>query len=115
MKDKIVLVLNYVPEGVAMDRRMELNMYAGARYKAMIAREKGAKAILFVTGPTSPNAGKLSKLGFDQSIEGSGIPAVSISGEVADELFKSHNESLKDVKSALEPGRLPGSIRYWSL
>ncbi len=102
VKDKIVLVLNYVPEGVAMDRRMELNMYAGARYKAMIAREKGAKALLFVTGPTSPNAGVLSKLGFDQSLAGSGIPVASISGEVADALFKTHNQSLKDVQTALD-------------
>jgi hypothetical protein len=102
VKGKIVLVLNYVPEGVSVDRRMELNMYAGARYKAMIAREKGAKAILFVTGPTSPNAGVLSKLGFDQSLAGSGIPVASISGEVADMLFKSHDQSLKDLQAQLD-------------
>jgi hypothetical protein len=102
VKDKIVLVLNYVPEGVTVDRRMELNMYAGARYKAMIAREKGAKAILFVTGPTSPNAGALSKLGFDQTLAGSGIPVASISGEIADMLFKSHDQSLKDLQAQLD-------------
>lgn len=102
VKDKIVLVLNYVPEGVAMDRRMQLNMYAGARYKAMIAREKAAKALLFVTGPTSPNAGVLSKLGFDQSLAGSGIAVASITGDVADALFKAHNQSLKEVQTALD-------------
>ncbi len=102
VKDKIVVALNYVPEGVSTDRRMELNMYAGARYKAMIAREKGAKAILFVTGPTSPNAGKLSKLGFDQSMMGSGIPVASITGEVADYLFKTHEQSLKDLQAQLD-------------
>ncbi|HXV14443.1 MAG TPA: M28 family peptidase, partial [Candidatus Krumholzibacteria bacterium] len=102
VKDKVVLVLAYVPEGVAMERRMELNMYAGARYKAMIAREKGAKALLFVTGPNSPNAGVLSKLGFDQSMAGSGIPVVSISGTVADEMFKVHNQTLKEVQDALD-------------
>ncbi len=102
VKDKIVVVLNYVPEGVTMDRRMELNMYAGARYKAMIAREKGAKALLFVTGPTSPNAGSLAKLGFDQSLSSSGIPIASISGEVADAMFRVHDQSLKEVQSALD-------------
>ncbi|HET6462696.1 MAG TPA: peptidase M28, partial [Candidatus Krumholzibacteria bacterium] len=59
VKGKIVLVLAYVPEGAAMDRRMHLNMYSGIRYKATIAREHGAKALMVVTGPTSPNAGKL--------------------------------------------------------
>ncbi len=102
VKDKVVVVLNYVPEGVAMDRRMELNMYAGARYKAMIAREKGAKALLFVNGPNSPNAGALAKLGFDQSLAGSGIPVASISGEVADALFKTHDQTLKEIQDALD-------------
>ena len=102
VKDKVVVVLNYVPEGVAMERRMELNMYAGARYKAMIAREKGAKALLFLNGPNSPNAGLLAKLGFDQSLAGSGIPVASISGEVADALFKTHNQTLKEIQDALD-------------
>jgi len=109
VKDKIVVVLNYVPEGVSMERRMELNMYAGARYKAMIAREKGAKALLFVTGPNSPNAGALAKLGFDQSLAGSGIPVAAISGEVADQIFKTHSEPLKDVQSALD-GENPHAV-----
>jgi hypothetical protein len=81
---------------------MDLNMYSGARYKAMIAREKGAKAVLFVTGPNSPNAGQLSKLGFDQSLAGSGIPAASISGEIADALFERHDQTLKEVQDALD-------------
>ena len=52
-KDKIVLVLNYLPEEVDMKRRQELNLYAGLRYKALLARERGAKALLVVTGPKS--------------------------------------------------------------
>ncbi len=102
VKDKVVLVLNYVPEGVSMDRRMELNMYAGGRYKAMIARERGAKAIMMVTGPTSPNAGALQSLGFDQSLAGSGIPVISISGETADLLFKHAGKSLKEIQEQLD-------------
>jgi hypothetical protein len=50
VKDKIVLMLRYVPEGVSPDRRAQLNRYAGLRYKAMMARERGAKAVLFVSG-----------------------------------------------------------------
>jgi Tol biopolymer transport system component/Zn-dependent M28 family amino/carboxypeptidase len=102
VKDKVVLVLNYVPEGVSMERRMELNMYSGGRYKAMAARERGAKAILMVTGPTSPNAGALQSLGFDQSLAGSGIPVLSISGETADLLLKGHDKSLKEIQEQLD-------------
>ena len=46
VKGKIVLILRYVPENVEPARRAQLNRYAGLRYKAMIARERGAKAVL---------------------------------------------------------------------
>ena len=41
VKGKIVMVLRYVPEDISIDRRQELNRYAGLRYKALIARNKG--------------------------------------------------------------------------
>ena len=75
-----MLLLRYVPEGVEPARRAQLNRYAGLRYKAMMARERGAKAVLVVTGPNSPNAGELLPLTNDGS-RGSGIVAASISGK----------------------------------
>jgi hypothetical protein len=51
VKDKIVLVFRYVPEGVDAARRAQLNRYSGLRYKAMLARERGAKGMLVVTDP----------------------------------------------------------------
>ena len=98
VSNKIVLALRYVPEDVEPKRRQELNRYAGLRYKAMIAREQGAKAILFVTGPNSPNAGELAELTFDSSIAGSGILAASISSNVANAMVR----DLKTVQSALD-------------
>jgi Tol biopolymer transport system component len=102
VKDKIVLVLRYVPEEVETERRQELNRYAGLRYKAMVAREHGAKAILVVTGPNSPNAGELAPLSFDSSLAGSGIVAASISGEVAKVLFAGSEKVLKEVQDQLD-------------
>ena len=100
--DKVVVVLRYVPEGVDAERRAELNRYAGLRYKAMIARDRGAKAILVVAGPNSPNAGKLIPLTFDNSLSGSGIVAASISGDVAATLFAGAGKDLKEVQSQLD-------------
>ncbi len=103
VKDKIVLLLRYVPEGVDAPRRAQLNRYAGLRYKAMLARERGAKAVLIVAGPNSPEAGKLLDLTSDHSIANfSGIISVSITGEVADNLLKSSGKSLKDLQSAID-------------
>ena len=102
VKDKIVLVLRYVPEAVETERRQELNRYAGLRYKAMVAREHGAKALLVVTGSNSPNAGELAPLSFDSSLAGSGIVAASIHGEVAKVLFAGSEKVLKEVQDQLD-------------
>lgn len=89
VKDKIVVVLRYFPEDADQQTRAVLARYAGLRYKAMAARQRGALALLVVTGPRSPNAGELVPMTFDTAIAGSGIPAASISGVVADALFAS--------------------------
>ena len=100
--DKIVVALRYVPEEVEPERRQELNRYAGLRYKAMQARERGAKAFLVVAGPNSPNAGKLIPLDFDNSLAHSGIIAASISDTVANALFATAGKQLKEVQAGLD-------------
>ena len=87
--DKIVVVLRYFPEDADQETRAVLARYSSLRYKAMAARQRGALALLVVTGPRSPNAGELVPMTFDTAIAGSGIPAASISGVVADALFSS--------------------------
>ena len=87
VKDKIVVVLRYFPEDAETKTRAILARYADLRYKAMAARQHGAKAMIVVTGPTSPNAGELAPMTFDTAIAGSGIVAVSITGTVAERLF----------------------------
>ena len=48
-----------LPRGRRTRRRKAiLARYADLRYKAMAARQRGAKAMLVVTGPRSPNAGE---------------------------------------------------------
>lgn len=102
VSNKIALVLRYVPEDVDSKRRAELNRYAGLRYKAMLARDHGAKAVLFVTGPNSPNAGELAGLNFDSSLAGSGIVAASVSSNVVAALFAGSGKDLKSLQSELD-------------
>lgn len=103
VKDKIVLVLHHVPEKVDMKRHLELSGYASLRYKAMLARERGAKALLVVIGQGSSDAGKLIPLSSsDKASADSGISVVSISGPVAETLFVGSGRNLKDVQSELD-------------
>jgi Tol biopolymer transport system component len=102
VSNKIALVLRYVPEDVEPKHRQELNRHADLRYKAMLARERGAKAVLFVAGPNSPNAGELVALSTDGSMADSGIVAVSISGTTANALFEGSGKPLKELQSTLD-------------
>lgn len=88
VKDKVVVVLRYFPEDADAKTKGVLARYADLRYKAMAARQHGAKAMIVVTGPQSPNAGELAPMTFDTAIAGSGIVAVSVTGEVAARLFE---------------------------
>lgn len=102
VSNKIVLALRYVPEGVPSERRQELNRYAGLRYKAMLARHRGARGILFVTGPTSPEPGALVPLSSDTALSGSGILAMSISDRVAEALLAGSGRDLKTLQEGLD-------------
>jgi Tol biopolymer transport system component len=102
VKDKIVMVLRYVPEEVEPERRAELNLHARVRYKALLAREAGAKALLVVTGPNSPNAGELMPLKVDRSMTSAGIVVASIAQDLAEAILASADKDLQDVQDNLD-------------
>ena len=104
VKDKIVVVLRYVPEATEGDVRSTLARYSGLRYKALLARERGAKAMILVTGPNSTNAGEVMPMTFDTAISGSGILAVSVNGDVAAQLFEGAEQTLAEAQDALDSG-----------
>ncbi|MBI4887271.1 MAG: M20/M25/M40 family metallo-hydrolase [Acidobacteria bacterium] len=107
VKDKIVVVLRYFPEDADQKLRAVLARYSDLRYKAMAARQRGARALLVVTGPRSPNAGELVPMSFDTALAGSGIPAASVTGAVADALFAAGVGSQRDPTSQRSPDGPP--------
>ena len=100
VKDKVVLVLRYFPEDADIKTKAILARYADLRYKAMAARQRGAKALLVVAGPHSPNAGETIPMSFDTALAGSGIVAASISGGVADAMFAALGDPAKTLAAA---------------
>jgi hypothetical protein len=104
VKDKIVLVLRYFPEDADQKTRGILARYSDLRYKAMAARQHGARAMLVVTGPRSPNAGELVPMTFDTALAGSGIVAASIDRDAGDAIFTAAGKGLADVQQSLDSG-----------
>jgi hypothetical protein len=103
VKDKIVVVLRYFPEDADRTTRAILARYADLRYKAMAARQRGARALLVVTGPRSPNAGETIPMTFDTALAGSGIPAASIDRDAAEAIF-GEAKPLRAVQEELDSG-----------
>ena len=104
VKDKVVVVLRYFPEDADQKTRSILARYSDLRYKAMAARQHGAKAVLVVTGPRSPNAGELVPMTFDTALAGSGIVAASIDRDAGNALFAAAGKTLNDVQQSLDSG-----------
>ena len=105
VKDKVVVVLRYFPEDADQKTRAILARYSDLRYKAMAARQRGAKALVVVTGPRSPNAGVTIPMTFDTALAGSGIVAASVSGEAAQAIFaEAPGKSLEAVQKELDSG-----------
>ena len=104
VKDKIVVVLRYFPEDADQKTRAILARYADLRYKAQAARQRGAKAMIVVTGPTSSNAGAVVRMSFDTAVASSGIVAVSVSGGVGRAMFAGAKQPLEAVQKELDSG-----------
>jgi hypothetical protein len=102
--DKVVVVLRYFPEDADEKTRAILARYSDLRYKAMAARQRGARAMLVVTGPRSPNAGEFVPMTFDTALAGSAIPAASIRGAEADAMFAGAPKPLRQAQEELDTG-----------
>jgi hypothetical protein len=103
VKDKVVVVLRYFPEDADQQTRAILARYSDLRYKALAARQRGAKGMIVITGPRSPNAGQTVPLASDTALAGSGIAAASVTSKVADALFAG-SKPLRDVQQQFDSG-----------
>lgn len=104
-KGKIVVVLRYSPEGT--DPHGVLNQYSSFRNKARTARDKGAVALLVVTGPNDDPDDDLVKLTFDQAFANSGIPAACVKRAVVEPFVAAKGWSLKALQDTMKSTRTP--------
>jgi len=110
VKDKWVLVFRYLPEGITQERRNELSRYSSLRYKALTARQKGARGLIVVSGPNSKVVQQLAPMTFDASLASSGIAAISVTDALGDKLLAGTGKKLKELQDKLDTGDLMGGI-----
>ncbi len=104
--DKWVLVLRYLPENITPEHRQHLARHASLRYKAMVARDRGARGILVVSGPRSKVKEPLVELSFDASLAGTSVAALSVVDSLAESLLESAGKDLGSLQDQLDGGEL---------
>jgi len=106
MADKWVLVFRYLPEQISPERRQQISRYASLRYKTMLARDKGARGMVVVSGPSSKVREQLVPLRLDGTLSGSSLPVVSVTDEVAQQWLATGGKDLKELQDKLDQGEL---------
>lgn len=97
VKDKVVLVLDDIPEELDKEKEKLFERNIASGYKQMIARQNGASAILIVK--------KRMNTGRDYEVVGaSGIISLAVSEETADALLASSGETVSELRDKLKEG-----------
>lgn len=109
VKNKWVMVFRFSPSQVSDEEHLYYNHFASLRNKAYVAREKGAKGIIFISGPESKVKNDLVPLKID------GVPdvlgAISISDAVAKVLFNKAHQNMAELQKRLDLGeRIKGFV-----
>ncbi|HLU48931.1 MAG TPA: M28 family peptidase, partial [Planctomycetota bacterium] len=104
VEDRWVMVFRYLPEDLSPEARQRFARYASLRYKAMVARDRGARGLLVVSGPRSDVREQLVPLRFDASLSGTAIAVVSISDALAESMVAKAGKKLEELQSAHDKG-----------
>jgi Zn-dependent M28 family amino/carboxypeptidase len=108
--DKWVLVFRYLPEGISQEQRQNLYRYAELQYKAAVARRRGARGLLVVSGPKAKVKDELVPLSFDAAASRSGLAALSLTDALAAELLTATGRDLGALQEALDTGEVVGGF-----
>ena len=109
VKDRVVLVLRHGPDGD--DEKSPFSPYAALRFKASVAREKGAKALLVAAGPLTKDVpDDLVALRTDAAFADAGIVAISVKRPVAESLLAPSGRTLAAAQKALDEAKKPASF-----
>ena len=109
VKGKWVMLLRYLPDGLSQAERVRYFPYSSLRRKAMLAREKGARGIIVVSGPQAKVVSQLVPLSFDASMAGSGVAAISVIDQMAASWLQMAGKDLAVLQTNLDKGEvMPG-------
>jgi len=107
-KGRVVMVLPGTFDGD--NPHSTFSFYGQSRYKAMVAREHGAAAILFIAEEEDFKTDELARLEYDNSFGDSGIAAAAISRQAAEQILKAAGKDLNQIHMQLAHSKQSNSF-----
>ncbi len=105
VENKWVVMFRYMPENITPEMRQHLATHSSLRYKAMTARDLGARGVIFVSGPNSKVSNQLIDLTFDASLGATSIGAICVTDAVAESWLAGTGNTLKSLQDELDGGQ----------
>lgn len=106
VRDKWVMVFRYMPEDLKDDHRQYLSRFSKLNHKAMVARDRGARGLIIVSGPNSKVKHDLIPLE-KRNVSGSiSLPVISVSDKVAEHLLSKVGKNLAAYQKSLDKGEV---------
>ena len=102
---KVVMLLRYSPDGTNLYGAF--GEHSPLRKKVLIAREKGAAAVILVTGPADDEEDYLMTLRYDRGGGDAGLPVVNLTREAADRLLAAEHLTIAELQQEINNTRMP--------
>lgn len=107
-KDRVVLALQGTPDGD--NPHGQFARFEGIRWKAVAARNAGAKALVVVAREEQFKDDRLARLTYDNSAGDAGLPVIVISRQAADKLLQPSQLTLSQLEQTAKD-KTPGTNR----
>ncbi|BDQ02236.1 M28 family peptidase [Ignavibacterium sp.] len=108
VKDKIVIVFRNHPD--INTPHSPLEQFAGLRYKATVARDKGAAGIIFVNTSDKKDDDQLFKLVYDGAAKVKGISVIQIKRDVLQKLLSKIKLDAEELEKQITENKKPISF-----
>ena len=108
VKDKWVLLWRGMPGDLPAERRTELSRFADLRYKASVAKSRGAIGVIFAPPQREAFADALPRLAYEATSGVSGLPAVAVSRKASARMLSILGDDLKAMTETIEGGKSAG-------
>jgi len=108
VNNKWVMILRGSPDSEA--RSNKYDKYASLRHKLLVARDHGAKGILFVSGEKFDAEDELIDLRIERNLSQATLPILHIKRELANKLLASSSKTVSDLETQLDTELKPLSL-----